>query len=271
MFFVLPNGSEEWTSGQIPAKAVTMLTTSQRTSGTLYAAADRALLVSRDAGASWRTATAFTEAPLTALVAPRWESDAILAAAGPSIFISRDFGESWTERQFPERIRSLSALEPPWIAAITESEILVSKDGDVWEPYGRVARGDEIHGVVMSRPRFFVATTTGLRVSEQGRSLPLVRGLPEGNTVQAICRHPGPRLLLFAASYNSILASADGGRAWTRMAPDGWRPDSVKQLIVVPGSPDRLVVLTPQQGLFALPLDTEVDPHIHAGNQEAAK
>ena len=35
---------------------------------------------------------AFTEAPLTALVAPRWDSDALLAAAGSSLFISRDFG-----------------------------------------------------------------------------------------------------------------------------------------------------------------------------------
>ena len=112
MFFALPNGSEEWTSGQIPAKAVTMLTPSQRTSGTLYAATDRALLVSRDAGTSWRAAPAFAEAPLTALVAPRWESDAILAAAGSSIFISRDFGESWTERQFPERIRSRHGARP---------------------------------------------------------------------------------------------------------------------------------------------------------------
>jgi len=101
--------------------------------------------------------------------------------------------------------------------------------------------------------------------------LPLVRGLPEGNTVQAICLHPGPLSVLFAASYNSILASADGGRAWTRIAADGWRPDSVKQLIVVPGTPDRLVVLTPQQGLFALSLDTKADPHIPAGNQDAAK
>ena len=55
------------------------------------------------------------------------------------------------------------------------------------------------------------------------------------------------------------------------MAADGWRPDSVKQLIVVPGSPDRLVVLTPQQGLFALPLDTEADPHIADGDQHRGK
>ena len=66
----------------------------------------------------------------------------------------------------------------------------MSMDGDVWEQYGTVAGGEEIHGVVASRARFFVATTTGLRVSDQARSLPLVRGLPEGNTVQAICRHP---------------------------------------------------------------------------------
>jgi hypothetical protein len=94
-----------------------------------------------------------------------------------------------------------------------------------------------------------------LRVSDEARSLRPVSGLPAGTTVQAICRHPGRATVLFAASYNSIYASADAGRTWRRMATDGWPVDSIKQLIVARGNPDRLLVLTPHQGVFALPLD----------------
>ena len=85
----------------------------------------------------------------------------------------------------------------------------------------RVARGEKIHGMATSRARFFVATTTGFEYRtrrDRCRSFRTTRR----NTVQAICRHPGPPSLLFAASYNSIIASADGGRTWRRMATDGW-------------------------------------------------
>jgi hypothetical protein len=43
------------------------------------------------------------------------------------------------------------------------------------------------------------------------------------------------------------------------MATDGWPVDSIKQVVVAPGDPDRLLVLTPQQGVFALPLDREAN------------
>jgi photosystem II stability/assembly factor-like uncharacterized protein len=270
-FFVLPNGSNEWSRGKIPARGVTMLTPSQRIHGVLYAATERALLVSRNAGKSWTTAsTPRHEAPLSALLAAPWGSDAMMAAAGSSVFISGDFG-SWTERQFPGVIRSLARLDPPWVAAVADSGIFVSIDGDAWEPYARVGAGEEIYGLVASRARFFVATTAGLKASDQARSLRLLPGLPEGNTVQAICRHPARASMLFAASYGSIFASADGGRTWRKVATDGLPIDSVKQLMVAPGTPDRLLVLTRQLGVYALPLDPEAGARTALIDQETAK
>jgi hypothetical protein len=46
------------------------------------------------------------------------------------------------------------------------------------------------------------------------------------------------------------------------MATGDWPVESIKQLIVARGNPDRLLVLTPQQGIFALPLDPEANRHV---------
>jgi hypothetical protein len=162
------------------------------------------------------------------------------------------------------------ALDPPSIAAIVGSDIFVSSDGYAWEPHGPVGGDAEIHGLVMSGARFFVATTTGLRASGDAAPWPPVPGLPAGNTVQAICRHPSRTATLFAASYNSIFTSADSGRSWRKMQTGDWPVDSVKQLIVDPADPDRLLVLTPQQGVFALQLDPEADGKMAVPDQRSA-
>jgi hypothetical protein len=181
----------------------------------------------------------------------------VLAAAGSSVFVSRDSGTTWSERKFPTAIRSLVALDSPWIAAIAESDIYVSTDGEVWERYGHIADGRDIYGIVSSHARFLVATRKGLRVSDPARPLRLASALPEGNTFQAICRHPRHAAELFAASYDSIFRSSDSGHTWRRMVTGDWPVQSIKQLMVAPGNPDRLLVLTPQQGVFVLPLDAE--------------
>jgi hypothetical protein len=255
--FVLPVNADEWSSGRMPAKPLVALSPSPIEPDTLYAATPASVFISRNEGKSWTTATApLSDSPLSGLLATPWDSDAVLAAAGSSVFVSRDSATTWSERQFPTAIRSLVALDSPWIAAIAESGIYVSRDAEVWEEYGHVA-GGEIYGIASSRARFFVASTTGLKMSDQAQSLRPVSGLPEGSTVQAICRHPWRPAVLFAASYNSIFASADAGRTWRRMATGDWPVESIKQLIVARGNPDRLLVLTPQQGVFALPLDPE--------------
>src|SRR4051812_1351852 len=260
--FVLPVNAGEWSSGRTPAKPLVALAPSPKAPDTLYAATPASVFISRNAGNTWTTAAApVTENPFSALLATPWASDALLAAAGSSVFISRDSAGTWSERQFPTAIRSLVALDSPWIAAIAESAIYVSRDGDVWEQYGYAA-SEEIYGIASTRARLFVATTTGLRVSDEARPLRPASGLPEGNTVQAICRHPCRPNVFFAASYNSIFTSVDEGRTWTRMATADWPVESIKQLIVAPGKPDRLLVLTPRQGVFALPLDPEANRRV---------
>lgn len=81
-----------------------------------------------------------------------------------------------------------------------------------------------------------------------------IRGLG-GDTVQAVCHHPWRASLMFAAQFGKIYASDDSGRTWKTISPERWTIRSVAQLTVLPGSPDRLLVLSRQQGVWELPLD----------------
>src|SRR5205085_2664021 len=59
---------------------------------------------------------------------------------------------------------------------------------------------------------------------------------------------------LFAAKYGVVYTSRDGGASWTTLSklPDSAGP--LRQLVILPGNPDRLVVLTQHAGLWALQL-----------------
>jgi len=154
-------------------------------------------------------------------------------------------------------IRSLAALDAAWIAAIAGRDVWLSSDGETWT---RCARSDgEVEGLVRTSGRRVVAaTTTGVRISEDmGRSWRPVGGPLEGNTVQAICSHPAQSSILFAARFGAIYRSLDGGERWEPFSPRDWPVISVKQLMVKPGRPDRLLVLSQQQGVFAISLETQ--------------
>ena len=86
------------------------------------------------------------------------------------------------------------------------------------------------------------------------RSTPLAGEL-EADTVQAICSWSPDSSLVFAAKYGIVYASADGSRTWTRITPENWPVSSVQQLLVVAGKPNRLLVLTHQQGVWELALE----------------
>jgi photosystem II stability/assembly factor-like uncharacterized protein len=103
--------------------------------------------------------------------------------------------------------------------------------------------------------RLLAATYSGLKFSDDlGTSWKPVRGELGGNSIQAVCRHPAHPATVFAALYGAIYASADAGRSWARISPDDWPIRSVKQLTIAPALPDRLFVLTGQQGVFVLSL-----------------
>ena len=141
------------------------------------------------------------------------------------------------------------------------SAIFLSSDGRHWQTGALPAAGAEVYNVVATgEASLLAATSAGMRASTDcGATWQAVKGDFEASTVQALARHPRRTSLLFAAQFGVLYRSQDGG-PWTRISPAGWPVTSVKQIVLAPGTPDRLLALTPQQGIFVLELDTETAP-----------
>jgi photosystem II stability/assembly factor-like uncharacterized protein len=211
-----------------------------------------------NSGGSWaRLPAPARDGKVTALLSPQAATEGILVAVGSVMYSARKSPAGFQTMQFPAPVQSLIDLESPWTAAISGAALYLSPDGESWEG-SRVPDVDINDAVALSGGRLMAATTGGLRVSsDRGKTWQAVSEALEGNTVQAICRHPGRPSQLFAARYGEVLASADEGRAWSRISPEDWPVESIRQLIVTREAPGRLLVLTRQQGIFALSIDEE--------------
>jgi len=205
------------------------------------------------------TATTPSTAVPSVLFSPPWAPQKVLAKFEQGIYISEDTGRSWDTLDLPvdaAEISAFYALENPWIAAVGPGGILLSKDGKVWKRCSRSP--GEVYAIISTRDRsLLAATSSGLKASaDMGASWHAVRGQLETETVQAVCRRPFGKSL-FAAKYGAIYTSTDDGRSWLKVSPDNWPVTSVRQLLVLPGMPDHLLVLTHQQGVWALELDKQ--------------
>jgi photosystem II stability/assembly factor-like uncharacterized protein len=266
--FRLASGAENWSkiapSTRLFGEPILNVVPAAGQRGRLYAVTAGSVAVSRDAGKTWRRLAApAARLWLTDLFAPSRAAGLNISVAGSSLFASPDSATTWKKPRLPgdADIRSLVSLEPPLMAAISASDIFLSSDAETWIACARMPGGAEVLGIApLSGPNLLAATSAGLRVSANlGASWRAVGGTLEGNTIQAICRHPVRTSVLFAARYGAIYMSSDRGRSWVRISPDPWPVCSVKQLLVVPGTPDRLFVLTHQQGVFVWSLDSEVE------------
>jgi photosystem II stability/assembly factor-like uncharacterized protein len=189
-----------------------------------------------------------------------WAPDTFVASSDSGLFLSRDSGKRWERADHPpvpDPIRSVTALHPPWMAAVTAQDLLWSTDGSSWTTSNSAIPLRRVYGVApAARQTVMVATSEGLRISEdQGASWRPLSGELGQNTIQAILRHPTRPSVWFASRYGVIYRSSDTLHAWKRISPDSWPVSSVTQFAVTPDAPDRLIVLTPQQGLFELRLE----------------
>jgi photosystem II stability/assembly factor-like uncharacterized protein len=196
----------------------------------------------------------------TAFLPVPWAPDLAVASSESELFLSRDSGKQWERADHPvvpAPIRSVIALHPPWIAAVTAQDVLWSMDGLNWTASNFTVSPKRVYGIApAARETVMVATSEGLRISEdRGVSWRPLPGELEQNTIQAILQHPTRPSVWFASSYGVIYKTSDTLHGWKRISPGSWPITSVTQLAVMPDSPDRLLVLTPQQGLFDLRLE----------------
>lgn len=207
---------------------------------------------------SWEKVSSPAEvsARQAATLRPSWAPNLALSKSESGLYISENGGKSWHALVLPaasDQIRHFTALENHWIAAIGPAAILLSRDGRIWRWCYPPA--SEVYDVVSTRDRsLLAATNSGLKASDDlGATWHSVRGDLEKDSVQAICLHPSKPGVLFAAKYGVLYTSTDSGRSWTKM-PIAWPVSSVKQLAVLPETPDELLVLTQQQGVWQLSL-----------------
>jgi len=208
--------------------------------------------------AAWEDVTSALLNVLPAALSPPSFPNLVLAKFESGLFISEDDGANWKILGLPldaPDILTVTALDTPWTAAVGPSGVFLSRDARSWKLCS--PPGGEVYDVISTRGgRLLAATSSGLKASNDlGASWDPVRGELETDTVKAICRHPRRPALLFAAKYGIIYGSVDAGRSWRRISSEAWPILSVKQLALLPGTPDRLLALTHQQGVWELLLD----------------
>jgi photosystem II stability/assembly factor-like uncharacterized protein len=260
LFRLSPDG-EDWSEVVIPRLAgepTTAVTTSMA-GGRIYVATPRSILISSDHGETWtRIATPASLPSISGLFSYPWIPGRVLALAQSALWMTRNFASTWTELPGTADlgIESFIPLDPPWVAAAAGSHLLLSSDGETWISSGRMPGGATISGIVqVSSHNLIAATSKGLMYGEkQSASWRPLGGRFEGNTIQAISRHPIHASSLFVAQHGRIYVSSDTGRSWSPLLPDFTSPMAVTQMLVVPGTPDRLLVLTKNHGVLMLPL-----------------
>lgn len=180
--------------------------------------------------------------------------------AGTSFPISENAADGWKEADLPESdgvLQGDALLNSPWPDALTTLQTFLSADATNWKANTPVPQGVEVFGLIGTGGKsFLAATSSGLFSSDDlGTSWQAVQGEHQGNTITAICRHPTWPSLIFLARYGSIYASSDRGGSWVKLPVGPCPTGAIKQLVAVPGAPDRLFALTRRQGVYALPLD----------------
>jgi len=188
----------------------------------------------------------------------------IFAATEQGIWRSDDGGRSWLEANHGFCSRSLEGLFAGLDGALYTSTVADPGESRLFRlPLGanewrlvqtsdsRADREATRQSSGASEPPLHVEEPQ--RVQEREESIDI-----DGETIQAVSRHPSDPQWVMAAKFGAVFESQDGGRSWMKISPDSWPVTSVRKLLVMPESPRRLFVLTPQQGVFALTLHSNL-------------
>jgi len=225
----------------------------------LYAITSTRLLVSPDEGRTWSAVSAPTKTSrLTALLVRSPDGRIFVGTEDEGIYFSDDAGDSWVQGRLPRTkvaIRSLVQIGPQSVAAITSAGLWMSADGAGYRAASLPGSETAINGIVAIDGGLLAATSHGLvRSFDHGATWIRVAGTLDGNTISAICKHPSRPGVLFASQYGSIYRSADDGNSWTRITAPNELP-SVRQLVVPRADPGTLLVISQNQGVYAVESD----------------
>ena len=251
-------GSAGWENVALPSRLLSpqVVDIESPSSEELYAITSTHLLVSPDEGRTWTAASSPTKTSrLTALLVRAPEGRIFVGTEEEGIYFSDDAGDTWLQARLPRTsvaIRSLVALGPQSVAAITSEGLWLSPDGVEYRAVSLPGSDAAINGIVAINGGLLAATSHGLvRSDDHGTTWIRVPGTLDGNTISAICKHPSRPGVLFASQYGSIYRSTDDGKSWTRITASNELP-SVRELVVPRADPGTLLVISQNQGVYAV-------------------
>jgi photosystem II stability/assembly factor-like uncharacterized protein len=141
------------------------------------------------------------------------------------------------------------------------SRLLAANPPSTWSPSpgetpANPCRGCTVDKVISAGGTTLLAATShGLRRStDLGRTWITAGSHIGWNTVKALCSHPSRDGVAYVSSFGAIFVTEDAGDTWTRIASETNINVVIKDMAVMPGTPDQLIVLTHSQGVFALTL-----------------
>jgi photosystem II stability/assembly factor-like uncharacterized protein len=220
----------------------------------LYIVTLNGLVVSTDAGLSWRKMSPPSAAPLTDLLAPAADGHRLLVGSQDGLYQTENAGQTWNLD--PGAPVLLSAVGPRASGAIATPMLVSTSAGIGFETAKHPGSGYEIYGMVATDHNgFLAATSRGLMRSDEAektwRPLP---GLLDGSTVTAICKHPTRAGVIFASKFGVIFVSKDEGQSWTRLTSADDGTEVITELLVPPEMPDRVLALTRSHGVYSISL-----------------
>jgi photosystem II stability/assembly factor-like uncharacterized protein len=251
------DGGARWVPGAgLDGRSVTALAFSNRIHGTVAAATDIGIAISRDAGESWQIVAAGIGAALTLAFVPDGGEEVLLAGLHrDGIARSTTGGRTWlpANHGLAARLLLALALSPAFevdqtvFAAGGDDGVMVSRDrGQTWVAFPAGADAPSVVGLVPS-PAFardrmvFAATASGVRRSTDGGTTWQSVAIPgDPNTAARAVVAGAPTMsgrspVLAALGDGRLVQSEDDGETWHLLGGDGF---GGAQIVTLAYSPD---------------------------------
>lgn len=236
----------------------------------LYAANERRLWRSADAGKTWKA----VRLPVVAKVdSVRVSALQMLPGKAPALYLGSDHGlwrstdeaKTWTLVPITKANRTPNVLTlrvaAPRMLVQTGDTLYLSEDsGATWHPLSLLFSTSLIYDIAMSgraEDPILLATAKGLYGSVDGGRTwtPRSRGLEPG-TVTSVHFHPAQPGVVWLVQFGRLYESEDQGLTWKKVEGGEIRESSIRSLWSTPRIPNRLFALTPDLGMFYLDLSS---------------
>jgi photosystem II stability/assembly factor-like uncharacterized protein len=227
----------------------------------LFAAGETRVYRSSNAGATWLPVVlpAAAARPRALRVLSAGKTTVVLVGTDRGLFRSADAGRTWLEirrvKTTALQVQALYGAEGSTRVALrTPAALLLSEDAGVnWsEIPPPPAAVYDLAIPANGAATLLAATAEGLyRTTDLGRSWNFIAEGVAAGTVRTVRFHPARPAEAFAVQYGRLYRSADAGSTWQLAAAE---TVSIRDLWLAAETPDRLLAITDDTGLFSLDL-----------------